>query len=320
MRVILVLPGLLNLGAPLAGVGALGELAAWSAAPVPQRGGIEAAILAVAGVADGTAPLAARGAGLALTDGDVQYADPITLVAGRDDVLFAGRVDDLARAEADALLSRLNAHFTGDALAFIAPRPDAWFVTSHGIPLPETSALTATDSPIASALPRGAHAKHWRRWLSEMQMLLHEHPVNVEREAAGRPPVNGVWPWGGGPVSPLPALPWTAYAPTSRDGDLARGLAATAQPLPATFAQVARDRDAWIVLPCVATADALPALERDWLAPLVAALHGGTVGEASLVADDRATAFTWRARRPTAWQRLRARFTSPRFTVPASAS
>jgi len=42
-------------------------------------------------------------------------------------------------------------------------------------------------------LPRGEHARIWRRMLNEIQMLWHEHPVNLRRAQARRPAVNALW-------------------------------------------------------------------------------------------------------------------------------
>jgi hypothetical protein len=38
----------------------------------------------------------------------------------------------------------------------------------------------------------------WRHAINEAQMVLHAHPVNQARQAAGQPVVNSLWPWGGG--------------------------------------------------------------------------------------------------------------------------
>jgi hypothetical protein len=51
---------------------------------------------------------------------------------------------------------------------------------------------------IAAPLPPDRVYAPWRHAISEAQMLLHAHPVNQAREAAGRPSVNSLWPWGGG--------------------------------------------------------------------------------------------------------------------------
>jgi hypothetical protein len=321
MRVVLVIPALATLGAPLAGVHTLARLAAYAGAPAIEPRGATPLLLAALGLPPDMppAPLAARGAGMAIADGDVQYADPVTLVAGRDDVLLAGRVDDLTEADGVALVAHCNAHFAGDGLVFAAPRPDAWFVASRGVPLPTTTPLPDVAGAIAPQLPRGAHAKPWRRWISEMQMLLHEHPVNVRREAQGRAPVTGIWLWGGGPAAPsAPPLTFAIAAAAGRDGDVARGLGADAS-APTRFADLAQDRDALVVLPAAREAAALPALARDWLDPLLAALERGTVRDVSLVIDDGGTAFAWHVHAPSWWRRMRVRAGGARFVLPERA-
>ena len=47
-------------------------------------------------------------------------------------------------------------------------------------------------------LPSGDNAAAHRNLLSEIEMALHEHEVNLEREADGQQPVNSLWLWGGG--------------------------------------------------------------------------------------------------------------------------
>lgn len=47
-------------------------------------------------------------------------------------------------------------------------------------------------------LPRGEGADAQRRLQSEIEMALHEHSVNTDRQAAGLAPINSFWLWGGG--------------------------------------------------------------------------------------------------------------------------
>ncbi len=47
-------------------------------------------------------------------------------------------------------------------------------------------------------LPKGDGADDFRRLVSEVEMALHEHDVNVERMQNGLQPVNSLWIWGGG--------------------------------------------------------------------------------------------------------------------------
>lgn len=47
-------------------------------------------------------------------------------------------------------------------------------------------------------MPAGEAAAGYHRLTSELQMCLHEHEVNLRREAQGLLPINSVWLWGGG--------------------------------------------------------------------------------------------------------------------------
>jgi hypothetical protein len=55
---------------------------------------------------------------------------------------------------------------------------------------------------VAEALPGGAGATALRRLGAEIEMWLHEHPVNETRARRGEPPVSALWLWGGGPLAP----------------------------------------------------------------------------------------------------------------------
>lgn len=60
-------------------------------------------------------------------------------------------------------------------------------------------------------LPTGDGASKHRKLTSEIEMALHEHEVNVDRQNRGLHPVNGLWVWGGGyapaqATVPLPPL------------------------------------------------------------------------------------------------------------------
>ena len=264
----------------------------------------DAAIAHMLGAQDAaTAPLAALGAGLDPADAYVLRADPVTFVAGRDDVLLAGRVDDMSLDDATSLVAMLNGHFASDAVTFHAPRADAWFLTARANVPVETDALRANE-PIGPRLPRGAHGATWRRWLSEMQMLLHEHPVNERREAAGLAPVTGIWVSGGGTLPAASAAPkLSIHAAASRTADVAAGVARLARVSvaapPAGFDALARDRDALVVLGSFDDQVA-----RDWLLPAVAALERGTIDRLTAIAAE-GRARRYEAARPSWWRRMR---------------
>lgn len=69
-------------------------------------------------------------------------------------------------------------------------------------------------------LPAGDAGAAYRRLVSEMEMALHEHDINRQREATGRRPVNSLWLWGGGRAPEPAALP---LPPLYADDALLRG-------------------------------------------------------------------------------------------------
>ena len=326
MQLTLVLPSMLSLpSAALARSPGLAALAQRAPPPHFEIAGIDAVLLAAAHLPPSTplAPLAARGAGIAVGDGIIARADPVALIAGRDDVLLGGRVDDLSEADAAALIDQMNHHFADDGLDFVAPRPDAWFVRLTGLEPPETTSLAQVHGSIHAHLPRGAHAGQWKRWMSEMQMLLHDDARNVTRERAGRVPVTAIWiadAGAAGVLSSDAATRW--FASAGRDGDLARGLAALGaggvMVPPAAFAQMPAASAAVVILPALrASADLDTALSA-WLLPALAALDHGTLEALIVVATNGRGAFVWTPRAMAWWTRWRPWSRPSAFVPPAA--
>ncbi len=313
MQLTLVLPSMLSLPpALLAAAPGLAALAQRAPPPHHDDAGIDAVLLAAARLPPTTplAPLAARGAGVALEAGTIARADPVALIAGRDDVLLGGRVDDLSDADARAFIERLNSHFATDGLRFVAPRPDTWFVHVAGLEMPHTTPLEQVRGAIHAHMPHGVQAAQWKRWLSEMQMLLHDDPRNAARERAGRLPVTAIWIADAGAAvaaSRKSSIDW--FAPPGRGGDVARGLATqgpgdVAAP-PAGLAQLPRTAASVVILPELRTPAALDAALTAWLVPALAALDGGTLGALTVVATAGRGAFIWMPRAMSWWTRWR---------------
>jgi len=319
MQLVLVLPGLLELrdgGSGLVRAPALARLLAAAGPPLREDGDIAAPLAARYGIERQTDwPLAPiRLAALGVDPGDAYWlaADPVTLVVGRDDVRLAGVVDDLGRADADALVGMLNAHFAGDSLVFIAPRPDAIFVRADARPQLSTRPLTvACGRSLRALLPTGSDAGAWRRWQSEAQMLLHEHPVNLERERAGRSPANSLWFSHGGtlPARREPGPSIRTFAPEGITAALAAHAASPARALPTLLDDaLGEGRGAeWIVVALDSALD-LTAVEQRWTAPAWDALAAGRLDSVSILANGAGDAAAWHARRPGLRQRLAARF------------
>jgi len=330
MRLTLIVPGLTARShAALAHAPALSLYARHADDGTIVQHGLAHAIVAAAGLAPAApvAPLLALGAGVDPGADYVLAADPVTLVAGRDDVVLAGRVDDLSAEEAAVLIAALDAHFATDALTFAAPRPSTWFARTPRNPALTTTPLdVAMGRPIFPHLPGGADGKSWQRWQNEIQMLLFEHPVNAAREARGAAPVIGLWFWGGGRLADV-TLPAGVVALAAADAgnDLVRGLARLAgqvdAALPATLdAALARSPGAeamLVALPPLADDAGIAALCERWVGPATAALARGAVAELDVVADGNGIVARWHAQRQPALARLAARWRNARFAVPA---
>jgi hypothetical protein len=167
---------------------------------------------------------------------------------------------------------------------------------------------------VREGVPAGVGAAALRRLMSEMEMWLHEHPLNQRRIAAGGLPISGLWLWGGGMAcSAQPrALPPLFGEDLATEGVwLLSGSAI--QPLPATCSAV-RMLDAAgavviVPVPSGAGPEALPQIERNWIAPLLAhALQSG-LAATLLCADKRFTLASrarwrfWRREQPW-WEHL----------------
>ena len=248
-------------------------------------------------------------------------ADPVHLRADIDDlVLFDASDIDLSPDEAVALARTVN-----DALGPHGPRIDAahphrWYVAPDAPARIATTPLSrAAGARVSGALPRGPDAARWHRWMNEVQMALHECPVNVERERRGAAPVNSVWVWGAGSLPPAGDAP-APFARVWTDDALLRGLArhsgveggprpAGAQewragdPLPGVHLAAFDD-----LYPAVRRADidawraGLARLSRSWAQPLLDALDSGAVARVS-IDDERGNRFTATRRGRFRWWR-----------------
>ena len=172
------------------------------------------------------APGALAAAGMGLTD-TVQYyrVAPVHLRADRDRLLlFAGDDVALTATEAQAVTSAFNAVFSADGMQLDLTGPAG--VMSATAPLgPNLPALfDVAGRYLDTVLPGEAAARPWRQLLNEVQMLLHDHPVNQARAERGALTVNGLWFWGGGPAIANPSSP-----PADVEHALVRGLMAMDQ-------------------------------------------------------------------------------------------
>jgi hypothetical protein len=212
-------------------------------------------------------------------------ADPVHLRVGRDSLVLADSAAfEVSRAESQALVETLNRHFVPTMLVY-PMRPARWYVRLDKAPdMHTTPAAAARGVAIDEMLPSGPDAVRFHALMNEAQMLLHEHPVNAEREARGEPALNSIWFWGGGVIDAEHARP---FSMVFGDDPLARGLALAAgipvRALPkdagSVLAALGDEGRALVVLDAPREARLL---ERDWFGPLLAALKSGRIGMLTL--------------------------------------
>ena len=83
--------------------------------------------------------------------------------------------------------------------------PLRWYVAHESLAVLPCAALDRVIGRNVDAwLGSDPAARRVRRLQAEVQMLLHRHPLNAEREAAGRLPVNSFWLSGCGVAQPEP--------------------------------------------------------------------------------------------------------------------
>jgi hypothetical protein len=228
-------------------------------------------------------------------------ADPVNLRVEGDTVLLSDAARfDVTQEEVASLAASLNAHFATVGISFHPLQSNRWYARVEQSPrmtAPPVAEVRGQD--MFESLPEGPDGGRWRSVLNEVQMVLHEHPVNVAREARRAATVNGLWFWGAGRVTETPRM---AYQRVTSDSPIANGLALAAgirhDPLPASAREwldsSGRSGVEAIILEALREPAAygdmsgwrstLADLERDWFVPLLAALRAGRIGMITLYA------------------------------------
>jgi len=152
-------------------------------------------------------------------------ADPVTMWADMARVVMTSYgFADLDAYERNEIELCVRDVLQEEGIRLHADHPERWCIA---LDKPLSFAFTPVDEALgmdmAEVLPAHPEARYWRRILNEIQVALHNCPVNVRRRAAGKPAINSVWFWGGGfiPDATSHDTVDTVYA----DGAVSRGLA-----------------------------------------------------------------------------------------------
>ena len=114
----------------------------------------------------------------------------------------------LTEDESRALLAAVRPLLAEDGVTLTRTRPDAWLAQGELLRgLSAWSMRRAQQQTLAPEMlaqaPTPTQNAHLRRLQAELQMLLHDHPVNEARERARRYPVNALWIDGAGALEAL---------------------------------------------------------------------------------------------------------------------
>jgi len=147
---------------------------------------------------EGQLPFAAREAqqdGIAVADLAWALLTPVHWEVGRDRVKLADpellALDD---AESRTLFDAVRGLFESEGFALAWGAPQRWYAAHESFAKLACASLDrAVGRNVDPWLPGGPQARLLRRLQNEVQMLLHDHPVNRVREAEGRQSVNSLW-------------------------------------------------------------------------------------------------------------------------------
>ena len=231
-------------------------------------------------------------------------ADPVHLAISRDNAqLFDSHVVNPTVDEMASIGATLNQHFERDSIVVIFPDPARGYIATDANNVPQSTPLWKMGGAnVFDNLPVSKTRTNWRAISNEMQMLLHDHPVNVRRAEAGTPAINALWIWGGGTLTQAVAANNASLEPPVFTNVvarlvLARGLGIAYQlpvvTLPPALDVAALGERSLVVLHTATREvraqsrqtwpNAVAASERDWIAPAVAAFDAGQLDRLTIL-------------------------------------
>jgi hypothetical protein len=152
-------------------------------------------------------------------------------------------------------------------------------------------------------LPSGDDTANHRNLLGEIEMALHDHPVNLARESNGKLPINSLWLWGGGTAPEQITRP---QPPLFSDNALLTGYwysrTGVAEPWPGNIASCIEQSVAGFVA-VTPEFDENSAQLESWLHELREALRQGRLSSLTLLFRDGLRAHVQKSHAVRVWRR-----------------
>jgi hypothetical protein len=226
-------------------------------------------------------------------------ARPVHLATAIEHLRLAPVDVGITAGESARLLEHINRHLDGHGfrLHATAASVDWQLECDRPIECQSNEPEIAAGRNVRDLMPAGQDGARVRSLMNEIQMLLHEHPVNLDRAARGRPAINTLWLWGFGRFEEaeevsLPIL-YTDDAWLSGvwrlNGEQSRPLDQFATGVDALQGHVlvAGSRAPCDSMSPDGMIDALAQAERSCFAPALAALRSGKVGGVDVLLGGR---------------------------------
>ena len=238
-------------------------------------------------------------------------ARPVHLLTAIDHLQLAHERIVIDAVESARLIGDMNVHLEGSGLRLHGSGATGDWQLECTQPLECTSVDPdeASGRNLRDLMPGGRDGARVRSLMNEMQMLLHQHPVNTDRAGRGLPVINSLWLWGIGSVQNVST---TILTPLYTDDAWLAGLwrvHGTAAQAPDDFAAAdGQGMDALVAcarMPRTGWEAALTSIESACFAPArYRLLHRTTarisllLGERAVGVDGRARYRVWRRQRP----------------------
>ena len=152
----------------------------------------------------------------------IAAADPVYLEPRLDHLcLHALRRSGVSPHQLGGLIDHLQATLAHESqFGFMRLSSYGYLSSKSAVATAAVPAYVVDQRKPDDFLPSGDDTARHRNLLSEIEMALHEHEVNLGREQNGQPPVNSLWLWGGGTA---PEQETRVQPPLFSDDALLRG-------------------------------------------------------------------------------------------------
>lgn len=222
-------------------------------------------------------------------------ADPVHLRIEQNHIMLADHhMFQVTPEEALQFSEAINQILVQDNITVQPLNPYRWYIRLSCAPELHTQTLNAaTCNNINHLMPTGKDGIAWHKITNEIQMLLHDHPLNQERVARDQLAINSLWFWGGGF---MPQSASSSFTTVWSNDDFAQALALLCginhRKLPDTAESWLRQADSntgnqFIILDDLLSNEKyndayqwrenLKRLEKDWFSPFYAALKNNRI-------------------------------------------